>query len=67
VELHYCEGATHGMVIDTCPKAWAAWVDSFLGRVVEPGGARTVHAVVALDSHSDDWPVVWGHEPVDRR
>jgi pimeloyl-ACP methyl ester carboxylesterase len=38
VELHYCEGATHGRVIDTCPAAWAAWVDAFLGPLVESGG-----------------------------
>jgi hypothetical protein len=30
VELHYCRGATHGAVIDTCPTDWARWVTSFL-------------------------------------
>ncbi len=30
VELHYCQGAKHGEVIDTCPAAWAGWATSFL-------------------------------------
>ncbi len=30
VLLHYCEGATHGAVIDRCPEQWASWVDDFL-------------------------------------
>ena len=25
VELHLCEGATHGLVIDKCPDDWARW------------------------------------------
>ncbi len=32
VELHFCEGATHGRVIDTCPTDWARWSVAFLGR-----------------------------------
>jgi pimeloyl-ACP methyl ester carboxylesterase len=38
VELHYCEGATHGAVIDKCTAAWAAWVDAFLAPLVGPVG-----------------------------
>jgi pimeloyl-ACP methyl ester carboxylesterase len=30
VELHYCPGATHGRVIDTCPDEWARWAVSFM-------------------------------------
>jgi fermentation-respiration switch protein FrsA (DUF1100 family) len=30
VELQYCQGGTHGAVIDTCPEAWSRWVTSFL-------------------------------------
>jgi dienelactone hydrolase len=30
VLLQYCEGATHGAVIDRCPEQWASWVDDFL-------------------------------------
>jgi pimeloyl-ACP methyl ester carboxylesterase len=29
VELRWCEGAGHGMVIDRCPAAYAEWVSSF--------------------------------------
>ncbi len=30
VELHYCPGATHGKVIETCPDEWARWAVSFM-------------------------------------
>ena len=33
VELHICEGGTHGMVIEACPDAWARWSVEFLDRV----------------------------------
>ena len=36
VELQYCQGASHGKVIDTCPKAWASWATSFLARAQAP-------------------------------
>jgi uncharacterized protein len=32
VELHMCEGATHGKVIDTCPVDWGRWSVEFLNR-----------------------------------
>jgi dipeptidyl aminopeptidase/acylaminoacyl peptidase len=32
VELHLCEGAPHGLVIDTCPDEWARWSVDFLNR-----------------------------------
>jgi hypothetical protein len=32
VELHMCEGATHGKVIDTCPADWGRWSVDFLDR-----------------------------------
>jgi len=30
VELHYCEAAGHGGVIDACPTQWADWAIAFL-------------------------------------
>jgi pimeloyl-ACP methyl ester carboxylesterase len=33
-ELHMCEGARHGYVIDTCPDDWARWSVDFLGRAL---------------------------------
>jgi pimeloyl-ACP methyl ester carboxylesterase len=27
--LHYCVGARHGLVIDTCPSDWAGWANWF--------------------------------------
>jgi dienelactone hydrolase len=30
VTLHWCEGATHGMVIDKCPGDWKTWANDFL-------------------------------------
>jgi pimeloyl-ACP methyl ester carboxylesterase len=33
VELHMCEGGTHGKVIDTCPADWGRWSVDFLNRV----------------------------------
>ena len=32
VELHMCEGASHGHVIDTCPADWGRWSVDFLDR-----------------------------------
>ncbi len=29
VELHYCIGARHGLVIDSCPTEWANWANWF--------------------------------------
>lgn len=37
VERHYCDGATHGRVIDTCPTEWGQWAVAFLDRAF--GGA----------------------------
>ena len=37
VEMHACEGATHGKVIDTCPDAYRAWVNAFMERVLGEG------------------------------
>jgi fermentation-respiration switch protein FrsA (DUF1100 family) len=39
VELHYCPGAGHGQVVDTCPAQWAAWAKAFLDPIV-PAAAR---------------------------
>ena len=36
VELHYCAGAGHAMVIDRCPLAWAQWATSFLDAAMRP-------------------------------
>ena len=36
VEMHLCEGGTHGMVIEACPDAWGRWSVDFLNRVFEP-------------------------------
>jgi pimeloyl-ACP methyl ester carboxylesterase len=38
VELHMCEGGTHGMLVEACPDDWAAWAVSFLDRAFVPGG-----------------------------
>jgi dienelactone hydrolase len=32
VEKHLCAGATHGLVIDTCPTEWGQWIVGFLDR-----------------------------------
>jgi hypothetical protein len=34
VELHWCEGARHGAVVDTCPDAFAGWVQAFFSRTL---------------------------------
>ena len=34
VTLHYCEGATHGMVIDTCKEEWPVWANDFLRPLI---------------------------------
>jgi pimeloyl-ACP methyl ester carboxylesterase len=36
VELHMCEGAGHGHVIDTCPVDWGRWSVDFLDRAFGP-------------------------------
>jgi pimeloyl-ACP methyl ester carboxylesterase len=36
VELHMCEGGTHGKVIDTCPADWGRWSVEFLDRAFGP-------------------------------
>ncbi len=38
VERHICPGATHGMVIDTCPAEWGQWVVAFLNRAFQLPG-----------------------------
>ena len=37
VEMHPCEGAEHGLVINTCPDAYRDWVNAFLERVLGEG------------------------------
>lgn len=37
VELHACEGAGHGKVINTCPDAYRDWVNAFMERVLDEG------------------------------
>lgn len=32
VELAYCRGARHGLVVTTCPEAWGSWATAFLAR-----------------------------------
>jgi len=34
VELHWCDGATHGAVVDVCTDAFAGWVRDFFGRTL---------------------------------
>jgi pimeloyl-ACP methyl ester carboxylesterase len=34
VSLHYCDGATHGAVIDKCQRQWAEWANDFLRPLV---------------------------------
>ncbi len=34
VEMHACEGAGHGKVINTCPDAYRDWVNAFMERVL---------------------------------
>jgi uncharacterized protein len=40
VELHLCEGAPHGRIIDTCPADWARWSVEFLDRAFGVPGTR---------------------------
>jgi dipeptidyl aminopeptidase/acylaminoacyl peptidase len=35
VELHWCEGAGHGMVDDVCPDELAAWVRDFFNSAAD--------------------------------
>jgi hypothetical protein len=39
VELHLCAGATHGLVIDTCPVDWTRWSVDFLDRAFGLAGS----------------------------
>jgi uncharacterized protein len=34
VELHWCDGATHGEVVTTCPDDFATWVREFFTRTI---------------------------------
>lgn len=40
IALHYCEGARHGAVINTCPDEWAALALAFLDAAVPEAAAR---------------------------
>ena len=31
--LEYCEGGTHGKLVEACPSQWRAWVDQFLAGI----------------------------------
>jgi pimeloyl-ACP methyl ester carboxylesterase len=33
VTLRYCEGGTHGKLVEACPGEWQAWVDEFLAGI----------------------------------
>ena len=35
IALHWCDGATHGHVIDQCPEDWAMWANDFLGPMTD--------------------------------
>jgi pimeloyl-ACP methyl ester carboxylesterase len=35
VTLEYCEGGTHGKLVEACPGQWQAWVDGFLAGIPE--------------------------------
>ena len=35
VTIQYCEGGTHGKLVDKCPAQWQAWVDQFLAGIPE--------------------------------
>jgi uncharacterized protein len=39
VTLEYCEGGTHGALVEKCPVEWQAWVDGFLADIPELAGA----------------------------
>jgi pimeloyl-ACP methyl ester carboxylesterase len=38
VTLEYCEGGTHGALVEKCPDDWQAWVDTFLGGLPDLAG-----------------------------
>lgn len=35
VTIEYCEGGTHGKLVEACPEAWQGWVDQFLAGIPE--------------------------------
>jgi pimeloyl-ACP methyl ester carboxylesterase len=35
ITLEYCEGGTHGKLVEACPSQWGAWVDGFLAGIPE--------------------------------
>jgi len=37
VELHWCDGAAHGAVVDVCTEDFAGWVSGFFSRTLVPG------------------------------
>jgi len=37
VEMHACEGAGHGKVVNTCPDAYRDWVNAFMEQVLGEG------------------------------
>lgn len=39
VTIQYCEGGTHGSLVNICPDAWKAWVDQFLAGIPALGAA----------------------------
>jgi len=40
VEKHLCAGATHGLVVDTCPTEWGQWIVGFLNRAFPATAAQ---------------------------
>lgn len=43
VTLRYCEGGRHGQLVERCPAAWRAWVDTFLAGIPELQAALATH------------------------
>jgi fermentation-respiration switch protein FrsA (DUF1100 family) len=39
IELHWCAGAGHGHLNDTCPTDLATWTAGFFDRILRPKGA----------------------------
>lgn len=35
VTIQYCEGGSHGKLVEKCPGQWQAWVDAFLAGIPE--------------------------------
>ena len=38
VTLEYCQGGTHGKLVEKCPAEWQAWVDAFLAGLPDLAG-----------------------------